>query len=143
MKKIIIILMLCALGTITHAQSIVQSLFSPPASGSHLTDTVTNTGVVVMGSNIVAGAAKNITVTATFTKISGTAAGTATLLGSLNGIDWTSASATSFTVTDVATQTTSWILTSKPFQYYRVSCTGSGTTAYTVKGQVLSVTYKN
>ncbi len=142
MKKVLIILVLCVAGMVTHAQSIVQNLVSLPASGSHLTDTITNTGVVPIGSPLVAGAAQNITVTATFTKLTGTVAGTAVLQGSLNGVDFTAASGTSYTVTDLATQTTSWILTGKPFQYYRVQVTGSGTSTYTVKGQVLSVTGK-
>lgn len=142
MKKLLIFVFLCTAGIVTHAQSIVQNLISAPASGSHLTDTVTNTGTVTMSSTLVAGSAQNITVTGTFTKLTGTVAGTATLLGSLNGTDWTSASGTSYTVTDVASATTSWLLTNKPFQYYRVSVTGSGTSTYTVKGQVLSVTRK-
>jgi len=140
MKKGLLIIALCFSGLVSHGQAIVQNLISPPASGLHLTDTVTNTGTVIMSSALVSGAAQNITVTATFTKLTGTVAGTATLLGSLNGIDWTSASGTSYTVTDVASATTSWILTGKPFQYYRVNVVGSGTSTYTVKGQVLSVT---
>lgn len=121
------------------AQSTVQDLYSNSASGVKLTDTVTNTGTVTMSSKIVVGAPNQTTITATFTKLSGTVAGTATLLGSLNGTDWTSASATSYTVTDVASATTSWPLTGKNFLYYRVNVVGSGTSTYTVKGQVLTV----
>jgi len=142
MKRVLILIFLCAAGMVTHAQSIVQPLYSAPASGSHLTDTVINAGVVTMSSALVAGAAQNVTITATFTKLTGTVAGTASLQGSLNATDWTSASATTYTVTDVANATTSWVLTNKPFQYYRVSVTGSGTSTYTVKGQALSVITK-
>lgn len=121
------------------AQSTVQNLYSNAASGVKLTDTVTNTGTVTMSSKIVVGAPNQTTITATFTKLTGTVAGTATLLGSVNGIDWTSASATSYTVTDVVSATTSWPLTGKNFLYYRVNVVGSGTSTYTVKGQVLTV----
>lgn len=142
MKKIVIILMLCVAGMATHAQSIVRDLKSPPASGTNLTDTVTNTGTVLMSSVSIPDGASNVTVTGTFTKLTGTVAGVASLLGSLNGIDWTSASVTTYTVTDVASATTSWILTNKPFTYFRVSVVGSGTSTYTVKGQVMTLTQK-
>lgn len=121
------------------AQSTVQDLYSNPASGVKLTDTVTNTGTVTMSSKIVVGAPNQTTVSATFTKLTGTVAGTATLLGSINGTDWASASSTSYTVTDLASQTTSWPLTGKNYLYYRVNVVGSGTSTYTVKGQVLTV----
>lgn len=121
------------------AQSTVQDLYSNPASGVKLTDTVTNTGTVTMSSKIVVGAPNQTTVSATFTKLTGTVAGTATLLGSINGTDWASASSTSYTVTDLASQTTSWPLAGKNYLYYRVNVVGSGTSTYTVKGQVLTV----
>lgn len=142
MKKLVLLITVALFSVTVNAQSIVQNLYSNVASGVKLTDTVTNAGTVTMSSAVVAGSAQNVTITATFTKLTGTVAGTATLLGSLNGTDWTSASATSYTVTDVASATTSWLLTNKPFQYYRVSVTGSGTSTYTVKGQVLSVVRK-
>jgi hypothetical protein len=142
MKRIalLIALITCVtLGVSAQGKSLVQSLYSNAASGVKLTDTVTNTGTVTMSSAIVAGAPEQTTVTATFTKLTGTVAGTATLLGSVNGTDWTSASATNYTVTDVASATTSWPLTGKNFLYYRVNVVGSGTSTYTVKGQVLTV----
>lgn len=119
--------------------STVQNLLSNTASGVKVTDTVTNAGTVTMTSAIVKGAPNQTTVTAVFTKLTGTVAGTATLLGSLNDVDFVSASSTSYTVTDLASQATSWPLTGKNYLYYRVSVTGSGTSTYTVKGQVLTV----
>ena len=141
MKKIFLLLAIASLsiGAMAQGSSKVQNLISAPASGSNVIDTVINTGVVTMTSPIVAGASNTTTVTATFTKLTGTVAGTATLLGSVNGTDWASASSTSYTVTDVASATTSWVLSFKPFLYYRISVAGSGTSTYVVKGQVLSV----
>lgn len=140
MRKLILIALIGIVSMSVNAQvSTVQSLYSNAASGVKLTDTVTNTGTVTMSSAIVKGAPNQTTVTATFTKLTGTVAGTATLQGSLNATDWVSASATSYTVTDLATQSTSWPLTGKNYLYYRVNVVGSGTSTYTVKGQVLTV----
>lgn len=142
MRNLVLIAVLAISFTANAQTSTVQSLFSNAASGVKLTDTVTNTGTVTMSSAIVKGAPNESTVVATFTKLTGTVAGTATLQGSLNGTDWASASSTSYTVTDLASQTTSWPLTGKPYLYFRVNVVGSGTSTYTVKGQVLTVNPK-
>lgn len=139
MRKLLLIAVLATFSFAVNAQSTVQNLLSNTASGVKPLDTITNAGTVTMSSAIVKGAPNQTTVSATFTKLTGTVAGTATLLGSLNGTDWASASSTSYTVTDVATQTTSWPLTGKNYLYYRVNVVGSGTSTYTVKGQVLTV----
>lgn len=139
MKKLILLIAvsLCSIGAF--AQSTAQGLYSAPASGIQLLDTVSNTGVVTMTSKVVPGSAFTSTISHTFTKLTGTVAGTAILQGSINGVDFVSASSTSYTVTDVASQSTSWVITGKPYLYYRVQTTGSGTSTYTVKGQVLIV----
>lgn len=143
MRKLVLIAVLAIFSYAANAQtSTVQSLFSNAASGVKLTDTVTNTGTVTMSSAIVKGAPNESTILATFTKLTGTVAGTATLQGSLNGTDWASASSTSYTVTDLASQSTGWSLTGKPYLYFRVNVVGSGTSTYTVKGQVLTVNPK-
>lgn len=139
MKRIIVLLaFIVGLYAYAGAQSVAQPLLSNVPSGVKPLDTITNTGVVTMSSKIVVGNPSVTTVLATYTKLTGTVAGTAKLLGSINGTDWTSASSTSYTVTDVASQSTSWTLTGSPFLYYRVETTGSGTSTYTVKGQVFT-----
>ncbi len=138
MKKLLMVALLCVIASVTKAQSVVVGLYSNPASGIQLLDTVTNTGVVTMTSKQVGGPAYVTTVSQTFTKLTGTVAGTAVLQGSINGVDFESASSTSYTVTDVASQSTSWTLTGKPYLYFRVQTTGSGTSTYTVKGQVMT-----
>lgn len=115
----------------------VVDMKSNPASGQSITDTVTNTATVYLTSPKVAGSPKSVTVGFKAVKISGTAAGTVTLQGSNDNVDFYSASATTFTITDVATQVTSWAITGAPYLYYRVSCTGSGTSSYTLKSNVL------
>lgn len=84
------------------------------------------------------------TISALFTKISGTLAGTATLQGSIDGTDYYTVTSApyavtaTYTVTDVATQTKSWVLYGNPYKYYRVSWTGAGTMSGTVQGSVWS-----
>ena len=139
MKKVLIIIGLfsvLALGA--KSQTILQDLYSNAASGVKPLDTITNTATVTMTSSAVKGSPIGTTVGVVFTKLTGTVAGTATLKGSLNGTDWFTASSTTYTVTDLATQSKSWELTGSPYLYFRVETVGSGTSTYTVKGQVLT-----
>lgn len=110
----------------------VVDLKSAPSSGSHITDTVTNTGTAFLTARI-SGSPTVGNIAFRAVKISGTAAGTASLQGSNDNIDFFSASATTYTVTDVATQTFTWPLTAFNYLYYRVTVTGSGTSSYTIK----------
>lgn len=99
------------------------------------TDTVTNTGTGLV--QVLHEAKGNVTsVTFTATKISGTVAGTVALHGSNDGTNFASIHSTTFTATDVASQGGTWQLVGNPFRYYRVTWTGSGTMAATVKGTV-------
>lgn len=122
----------------SQAQSLNQLLLSNAASGVKPLDTISAPGTVTMTSAVVKGQPISTTVGVTFEKLTGTVAGTATLKGSLNGTDWYTASSTTYTVTDVATQGKSWELTGSPYLYYRVETVGSGTSSYTVKGSVLT-----
>lgn len=134
-----LLLAVCATLGVSAQTSVVQGLYSVPASGSQLLDTVTNATTVPMSSTIVKGAPNSTTVTVTYAKLTGTMAGVLTLQGSNNATDWTTASSTTYTVLDQASQTTSWVLVGKPFLYYRANTVGSGTSTYTVKGQVMTV----
>ncbi len=109
------------------------------------TDTVTNTGTAYLtvrntkeGSDVVA-------IQVVCTKISGTTAGTLTLQGSLDGVNFYALTDTTsvpnintFTATDVASQTFIWKLSDNPVEFYRVSWTGSGTMSATLKAFLLS-----
>lgn len=131
------ILLLLSVSTFAQTNAVVD-MKSAAASGSHITDTVTNTATVFLTSPKIALSPKSTTVGFKAVKISGTAAGTVTLQGSNDNVDFYTASATTFTVTDVATQTTSWVLVGSPYLYYRVTCTGSGTSVYTLKSNVMT-----
>lgn len=136
MKKLGILLMTAMLfvsvASFAQTTNAVVDLKSAPASGAHITDTVTNTATAFLTARIPGSpAVGNIGFRAV--KISGTAAGTASLQGSNDGVDFYAASATTYTVTDVASQTFSWALSGFNYLYYRVTVTGSGTSSYTIK----------
>lgn len=86
------------------------------------------------------------------TKISGTVAGTVTLQGSLNGTNYNTVSTvylksnpiTPFSTGAVATFTATngtstklWTITNSPYEYYRLSWTGTGTMSGIIKGYLL------
>jgi hypothetical protein len=107
-------------------------------------DTVTNGGTSFLTSKKTWGNG-NVTITVNVTKISGTVGGTITLQGSdtgetanfkaLNTLETQTGLAT-VTATD-ATNAYSWRLNGNPYQYYRVSWTGTGTMSAS-----FSATYK-
>lgn len=96
-------------------------------------DTVTNTGTSYL-TLANKGAAETVTIQLVATKISGTVAGTVTLLGSLDGTNYkaltqqeVTTAIPTYTATDVASQTNIWVIKNNPYLYYRVSWTGTGT----------------
>ncbi len=99
-------------------------------------DTLTNAVsksqfAIVQGSNI------HVTFQPTFTKISGTAAGTAKLQGSINGVNYVDIPNQTLTLTDVASQTFTFVNVPSQFQYYKVLFTPSGTQSTKVETAVL------
>lgn len=135
MKRLILLLALMVATVAVHAQttlSIVQAMYSDAASGTKLLDTVTDAGTATLSSKIVKGTPVSTTVGIQFTKLTGTLGGTATLKGSFDGVIWYTASSTTYTVTNVATQTNSWQITGSPYLYFQVSWTGTGTMSGTM-----------
>ncbi len=107
------------------------------------TETVTNAGTAFLQ---VArfGVRGQTAVQATVTKTSGTLAGTMTLQGSLDGVNYkamtvadASTAIPTYTVTDVASQTYIWRLNGNPYPFYRVSWTGTGTMIGTFTAVIL------
>lgn len=104
--------------------------------------TVTNTATVACSLKV-SNQYTSVTVQAVFAKTSGTLAGTATLQGSIDGLSWetvptslVAGAASTYTVTDLATQAKSFVITGSPFLYYRLSWTGTGTMVGTLTGYV-------
>ncbi len=113
--------------------SAVGNLRSTPTHA--VTDTITN-AVTKYQLGIVRGYNEIITVQPTFTKISGTAAATVKIQGSVDGVSYNDIGS-SYTVTDVADQSTAFIITPSSYQYYRLSIVPTGTQSVKVTTPVL------
>ena len=98
------------------------------STGTHAAiDTITDTAVkyqycIVNGSNV------HLTLQSTVTTVSGTVAGTVKPQGSIDGVLYTDiAGITAFTLTNVATQSCSFVITPSSYRFYRITVTPSGT----------------
>lgn len=119
MKKILLlVVMLGALFSSTQAQN---ATLIPLAAG----DTAVNTGTASKVIRVTAGY-YGIVIQAKATEISGTSAGTIKVQGSLDGTNYTDIGS-AYTVTDVASQSTMFYVTTALPTYIRVLQTGSGT----------------
>lgn len=111
----------------------VGNLKSTPTHA--VTDTITDATTKNQIGRI-AGYNEIVTVQPTFTKISGTAAATAKLQGSVDGVAYSDIGS-AYTVTDVAVQTHFWIVTPSNYQYYRLNIVPTGTQSVKVVTPVL------
>lgn len=103
----------------------------------HVTDTITN-AVTKFQYAIVDGFQDVITVQPTITKVSGTAAATVKLQGSVNGVSYNDVgSPASYTVTDVTTQSIAFTVTNSPYKHYRLSIVPTGTQSLRVTTPVI------
>ena len=97
----------------------------------------------------VSNASNTVSIQAVITKTSGTLAGTLTVQGSIDGVNYETVNASlvlptpaTYTVTDVASQSKMFIITGSPYLYYKLSWTGSGTMVGTLSGYVLPRNYQ-
>lgn len=144
--NIIVLVLLVAISTVTEAQVQGRAMnFYQTLGGTTniASDTVTNTAVNFLSSQLSTGGATSTSIVVNVTKISGTVAGTLTLYGCNTACGKTTATATNWTTvkqpdlqTAVPTITAldatgpySWVLSGSPYSYYRVSWTGAGTMA--------------
>jgi hypothetical protein len=107
----------------------------------NVVDTATNAGTTYLQVQL-REYYKQVSIQAVVGRISGTAAGTVTLQGSVDGVNYvTVASAytneVTYSVTNVALQANLFLITDSPYLYYRLSYTGSGTMACSLKGYCL------
>lgn len=140
MKKLLLIACLVTFGLcsaqpsgpeITYAA--VGNLRSTPTHP--VIDTITN-AVTKIQYGIIKKSNIHATFQATFTKISGTAAATAKLQGSINGTVWSDIGS-SYTVTDVASQVASFTVVPSTWQYYRLQVVPTGTQSVKLQTDVL------
>lgn len=138
MKRIVLMLVATVALVTAHAQvADFKSVYNLTS------DTVINTATQYLQSPALSSAAATTTtVWVGVTKISGTVGGTITLQGSLDGTNWkavntvgTQTAMATITATD-ANNTYHWILQGSPFQFYRVSWTGTGTMSASIRAQV-------
>lgn len=143
MKKIFILfiaIIFCLAAKPTVAQTYQMT-------GVNLTgDTVVNTATKACSLKVVH-SYKQITFHALITKISGTVAGTVTLLGSVDGTNYVNVDSSliqtrsypypTYTATNVATQNKVWIINNSPYLWFKISYTGFGTMSATLKGYML------
>lgn len=151
MKKYIVILFVAIAFNFAKAQtSVIQSMYNPGNTYSLaklLTtvvtrDTVTDTGTAYVCSKRISGPGQ-ITIQINITKVSGTVAGTVTLMGSLDGVNF-KAMPTQETQTGLATVTAtngstsfSWRLSSSPYLYYQANWVGTGSMVAYLDGFIL------
>lgn len=127
------------------ATSFGQGTGATPMLGSNgkATDTVTNTANKTWTLKL-PGAFTGVSVQFTYTKISGTVAGSVVLLGSNEGVSYDTVYiipttvAPTYTATDVATFTKIWTLTESKYLYYRVKWTGTGTMSASAKAYLVA-----
>jgi hypothetical protein len=143
MKNLLfIVFAVAALLVAPHIETQAQSKsFTSPYSLS--SDTVTNAGVAYLTVRASQNNTSYSTVQVVVTKISGTVGGTISLQGSVDGTSYkalntaeTQTALATITATD-ASNVYHWRLNGNPFQYYRVSWTGTGTMAASFTAQLL------
>lgn len=117
---------------VASAQTNMVSQYSLPL------DTVANTSTKYLTVPVALNSFYKATeVALTYTKISGTVAGTATLEYSLDGTNYYSLARDSvYTATDVTGQTFGWSIKDVAVKYIRVKVTGAGTMSAQVKAKI-------
>lgn len=118
------------------AGSAQSSLLSTTSGG--VLDTVTNTGVRIMGINTI-GYKETITATVVITKISGTNGGTMVPVGSDDGTNWHDISQiTKDTVTVPNGNLIKGYSFQKGWKWYGVQWTGTGTMSGSISGKLVA-----
>lgn len=133
-------LLLCAAQNESKAQ--VRDLYS---SYGLTSDTVVNTAVGYLQTTVKGNYREEI-IQVVVTEISGTTAGTVSILGSLDGsnfialkLEEVATAVNTFAPADVGTaQTYMWRIKNNPAYYYRVSYTGAGTMSAKFTAKILS-----
>ena len=96
-------------------------------------DTVVNTATVNLDATVTQSwSVASFSVVAT--EVSGTTDGTCLLQAGNDGTNYNDISTDTLQLADVTTQSFNWSVTSVPYHYYRVKCTGVGTMANIVAG---------
>lgn len=130
---------------LSHANG--QGVTTMKSSYNLTSDTTVNTGTSYLQVTLT-GVYSEIDLQFVATKISGTVAGTVSILGSLDNVnfkaltvkDATTAIPT-FTATDVASQVNTWRISGTPCKYIRISWVGAGTMSAKFTGLIMGRNY--
>jgi len=101
------------------------------------TSVITNTGTDYVQIQI-NGPKTAVTLQGNVDRVSGTAAGTVVLKGSLDGVKFAQISGTTVTITNVASTTFFWTFTNNPYLFYRIEYTGAGTMVCNLTGTAVA-----
>lgn len=129
MKKILFALAIIMATTVITAQH-VQAQSSVLVSS---TDTLTNADTTTISLPTATGGYYAVGIQAVITRVSGTAAGTAIIQGSLDGTNYVDIGTDTLTLTNQVTNTKIWALTPSVYQYHRVKFISAGTTVLVPK----------
>ena len=139
MKKIISLLFLVAfVASAAFGQTFVPGTGSATQAVVIAGDTITNTGTAYKIIKVTGGY-QDLAIQPVLTKVSGTAAGTVTIYGSLDGINYVTLGDT-LGERDATTVTKLFKYTDPAYTYYKISYTGTGTMV--VKWKVWAVLRK-
>jgi len=148
MKKLIGLLFAAAIVMVFSAESEAQGVLKNLLSATYelSSDTLTNTATTTMTSERIAGNHNTVTVQVVVDELSGTTAGTVTLLGSLDGVNFKPLTDTTtvptigtWTLIDqAAPQTYIWRIIGSPCLYYQVSHSGGTSMSAIITGKVLA-----
>lgn len=137
MKNILALFTLLLITTSVFAQA-NRTEYLLSNANSTAVDTVSNTATKTLTSAIISGSWDAVGVGLAVTKISGTAAGTVKLMGSVDGVNFTQIGTESFTVTDIAgVQGKIFVITPYVYNVIRVSYTGVGTMSAKISATAL------
>jgi len=128
MKKIALIIALAAVSSIAFSQAPITGQGYLKSTPTHA---VTDTAVATTPLNqyfTLPGYWDQVTVQSTFTKISGTVAGTVSLFGSIDNVGFSLISSAN-TLTDGASQTFTWVISPSSYKYYKITVTPTGTSS--------------
>jgi len=145
MKKLLFILFAFAGIVSVSAQSIAVVKMRTAANVDSAIVTNAGTSVLILGLT----SKKALSIQANFVKVSGTLAGTVTLMGSNDGVNYvaitdatSTPTITTYAVTDAGTYAvpivTRWFLADHTMQYYKLSWLGTGTMVGYMKARLLA-----
>ena len=121
MKKLILLITLFAFTVMASAQFTVGVKLANATTDSIKTGALTVTKYISLSAGYM-----NVSIQPVVTKVSGTVGGIARLYGTVDGTNYIATKDT-LTLTDIATNTVIWKITTSPYAKYKIVAVGTGT----------------